>query len=129
MAHLNKQLSRFSGTLDVNHAHTLLEGNTLLNLAARCGAARCCAELLRRGAAVDTADAGGFTPLINAAWRGDAALARALLHAGADACAKGASRGRGPFTAAEWARARGHAALAETLLSAEAQQRTRSSSA
>ncbi len=117
--HLRTLLARFPGPLDVNHAQSVMEGNTLVNLAARCGALRCVKELCANGASLDAADVGGFTPLINAAWRGDAPMARWLLAAGADAAARGSSQGRGPATAAEWAHARGHTKLAEELQAAQ----------
>ena len=115
-APLRALLSRFAAPLDINHNHSLLEGNTLLNLAARCGALNCVRELHARGAAVDAADWGGFSALINAAWRGDDAMVRWLLQAGADATLRGSSQGRGPFTAAEWALRRGHGNVHAMLL-------------
>ena len=122
VAPLRALLSRFAAPLDVDHAHSIMEGNTLLNLAARCGALNCARELHARGASLDTADWGGFTPLINAAWRGDERLARWLVAAGADATLRGSSQGRGPFTAAEWALRRGHPQLHKLLLQAEERQ-------
>jgi len=83
--------------------------------AARCGAINCVRELHSRGAALDSADWGGFTPLINAAWRGDARMMRWLIDAGADLTLRGSSQGRGPFTAAEWALRRGHPQLLKLL--------------
>jgi len=105
---LRALLNRFAPPLDINHRHTYMEGNTLLCFAARCGAFKCARELHARGALLDTADAGGFTPLINAAWRGDARMARWLCDQGADVTRRGSSQGRGPFNAAEWAEGRGY---------------------
>ena len=118
-APLRALLSRFAGQLDVNHAHSILEGNTLVNLAARCGALKCVAELHARGASLDAADWGGFTPLINAAWRGDERMANWLVDAGANVTLRGSSQGRGPFTAAEWALRRGYEQLHRSLLAVE----------
>ncbi|CAN0424846.1 unnamed protein product [Discosporangium mesarthrocarpum] len=54
-------------SFDVNHRHSIWEGNTLLNFAARCGAIRSASYLISElGAGVDVADDGGFTPLMNA---------------------------------------------------------------
>ena len=122
-APLRALLSRFAAPLNVNHAHSLLEGNTLMNLAARCGALNCVRELHARGAALDAADWGGFTPLINAAWRGDANMVRWLVGAGADLTQRGTSQGQGPFTAAEWAVRRGHGHVYTLLRQAEAARR------
>ena len=122
-APLRALLARFAAPLNVNHSHSLLEGNTLLNLAARCGALNCARELHARGADVDAADWGGFTPLINAAWRGDAHMVRWLVKAGADVTLRGSSQGRGPFTAAEWALRRGHGDVLALLGQAEEPRR------
>ena len=120
---LRALLSRFAAPLNVNHQHSIMEGNTLVNLAARCGALNCVRELHARGASLDAADWGGFTPLINAAWRGDANMVRWLVEAGADVTLRGSSQGRGPFTAAEWALRRGHGHIHSLLCRAEEPRR------
>jgi ankyrin repeat protein len=102
---------------------TVQRGDTLMNLAARCGALNCVRELHARGAALDAADWGGFTPLINAAWRGDANMVRWLVGAGAALTQRGTSQGQGPFTAAEWAVRRGHGHVYTLLRQAEAARR------
>lgn len=119
-----------SGALNINAEHSIMEGNSLANLAARCGALRCLRCLYHDyGADLETADVGGFTPLLNAAWRGDAPMVRWLLEVGADATTRGRSRGAGPASAAEWARVRGYAALADELAAAEASALARKSGA
>jgi len=95
----------------------LMERNTLANLAARCGALRCL-KLLATAflAQLDIPDDGGFTPLINAAWRGDTRMVRWLLSQRVDIAAKGTSLGKGPADAAAWARLRGHDELAAIIV-------------
>ena len=98
-----------------------------LSLAARVGAARCAAELVRRwGAAPGTRDSEcGATPLAEAAYRGNETMTALLLRAGADA--RECSRLRQPdvphdlaMTPAGWADRRGNRAVAEMLRRAEA---------
>lgn len=122
VAHLRKELSCFSASKSdvqfdvVNHQHSLLEGNTLANLSARCGALRCLQELVQNhGSRLDVPDNGGFTPLVNAAWRGDEPMVCWLLARGADVAVRGTSRGRGPADAATWARWQGHDDVAATI--------------
>ena len=115
---IRSELSRVSAAaLDINHRHSLMERNTLANLAARCGALRCL-KLLATAflAQLDIPDDGGFTPLINAAWRGDTRMVRWLLSQRVDIAAKGTSLGKGPADAAAWARLRGHDELAAIIV-------------
>ncbi|CAM9202952.1 unnamed protein product [Ectocarpus sp. 4 AP-2014] len=92
-------------SFNVDHRHGIFEGNTLLNFAAvRCGRRKCVEFILwQMGADTEIADYGGFTPLLNTAWRGDAPLLKILLAAGARLDVKGVSRGVGPFNPLEWA--------------------------
>jgi hypothetical protein len=59
-------------------------GNTLLHLAAGCGALACVRLLLERGADPDPANDRGWTPLHQAGYSGQGALAQLLLARGAD---------------------------------------------
>eukprot|EP00898_Chlorokybus_atmophyticus_P002130 jgi/Chlat1/2918/Chrsp2S04670 len=90
--------------------------NSLLNLASRCSALRCIQELVEVwGADIETSDGDGFTPLLNAAWRGELRICKYLLSKGADVSAKGVYKSRGPFDACEWASIQGHTTLAKEL--------------
>ena len=70
-------------------------------------------------------DAGGFTPLINAAWHGDHKICTYLLQHGADPSAVGSAANAGslvtkaniigPMNAAEWAHWQKHPKLAALL--------------
>ena len=80
----------------------------------------CVTELLRRGANVNLADRGGFTPLMDAAWNGEMNMVIVLLKHGADPRALGHSHFSGGIktterTAAEWARIRGKEEVAEHI--------------
>jgi len=72
---------------------------------------------------IETADRGMFTPLMNAAYRGDKIMVRYLLIRGADRTKLGTSHSsqglahpdfKG-WTAEEWARKRGHHVVAELI--------------
>ena len=64
---------------NVNARSELLEGNTLLNLCTRHGRYACIHFLLKRFSAdVEVADDGGFTPFLNACYRGDLAVVKLL---------------------------------------------------
>lgn len=117
---LRKLLQQFGSQLDVNVQSPIHEANTLLNLAARCGCVKCAKDLLHRwGARVELGDDGGFTPLINAAWRGDGEMVRLLLSFGAETATAGSSKGSAPLTAHGWAVARGHSEVAAQLEEAQ----------
>eukprot|EP00903_Cladosiphon_okamuranus_P020122 g18478.t1 len=89
---------------NVNHRHGIYEGNTLLNFAVRCGRKKCVEFILwRMGADTEIPDCGGFTPVLNTAWRGDLPLLKQLLAAGARVDVQGVSRGVGPHSPLEWA--------------------------
>ena len=88
---------------------TLFEGNTLLNLCARHGLLKCVKLLTEsHGADVNVAEVGGFTPLINAAYRGDGPMCGYLVRQGADRWLRGAERAGRRHTAEYWAFAKGH---------------------
>lgn len=104
----------------VEHQHTLLEGNTLLNFAARCGCIKVSKYLiLSLQASLLTQDVGGFTPLLNAVWRNDRPMVSFLLSLPACDLSylhhKGMSRAEGPFDALEWAQNRNHPQVEELL--------------
>jgi hypothetical protein len=111
---------------DVDHRHTVLEGNTALNLAARCSAV-CTLKMLVTscGADVTIADDGGFTPLANAAWVGCAKAVAWLLSQPTCTLAlittPAASLGEGPFTAEQWAARRGRDRVARMIRDRTAQ--------
>lgn len=70
--------------LDVNHRSATYGGRTLLSIAARLGSPACAKELVDGfGADVDARDDEGWSPLMEAAFRGNEALALFLLDAGA----------------------------------------------
>eukprot|EP00752_Nemacystus_decipiens_P006038 g5451.t1 len=101
-----REVWRGSGrwAFNVNHRHGIYEGNTILNFAVRCGRKKCVEFILwRMGADTEIPDYGGFTPLINTAWRGDLPLLKQLLAAGAKLDVQGVSRGVGPHSPLEWA--------------------------
>jgi len=103
---------------DINHRARLEEQNTVLNLAARNGRHGCVKELLQTyGANTEFPDTGGFTPLINASWRGDLPTVRLLLNHGASLQARGQCRTNevGTKTAEGWAKQRGHHEIADIL--------------
>jgi ankyrin repeat protein len=57
----------------------------------------------------------GFTPLLNAAWRGETTLVKLLLRYGANAQASGVSLNVGPMSAVQWAEHQGHTDTAKVL--------------
>ena len=70
--------------LDVNHRSATYGGRTLLGIASRLGSTLCAKELVQTfDADVDARDDEGWSPLMEAAFRGNEALACALLRAGA----------------------------------------------
>jgi len=132
--------------LDVNHRSATYGGRTLLGIAARLGSPLCAKELVNVfHADVDARDDEGWSPLMEAAFRGNEALALCLLEAGAksegvagarpdaDVAAVGAGvtrRGEvgeaearnqsakssgAARDAAEWANARGNERIAEMI--------------
>ena len=132
--------------LDVNHRSATYGGRTLLGIAARLGSPLCAKELVKTfDADVDARDDEGWSPLMEAAFRGNEALACVLLEAGAtsagvkgarpDAIVRSVGAGVPKKTAgevgnravrrdddetserdaAEWANARGNARIAEMI--------------
>ena len=80
-------------SFDVNTRSELLEGYSLLNLAARYGRYSCIHYLTHSlHADPNTADNGGFTPYLNACYRGDLAIVKLLHHSGARTDALGCLR-------------------------------------
>ena len=70
--------------LDVNHRSVTYGGRTLLGIAARLGSPSCAKELINGfGADVDVVDDEGWSPLMEAAFRGNEVLALFLLENGA----------------------------------------------
>jgi hypothetical protein len=70
--------------LDVNHRSLTYGGRTLLGIAARLGSPSCAKELINGfGADVDVLDDEGWSPLMEAAFRGNEVLALFLLENGA----------------------------------------------
>jgi ankyrin repeat protein len=70
--------------LNVNHRSVTYGGRTMLGVAARLGSLGCATELCERwGAEVNCADVDGWTPLMEAAFRGNEAMAALLLRHGA----------------------------------------------
>ena len=70
--------------LDVNHRSATYGGRTLLGIAARLGSPLCAKELVTFfHADVDARDDEGWSPLMEAAFRGNEAIACCLLEAGA----------------------------------------------
>lgn len=87
-------------------------GNSLLNLAAGCQALECALLLLDRGADPDLANDRGWTPLHQAAYSNQVALAEALLAKGADSRRSAHGEGGTPLIQALfW----GHREAAEVL--------------
>jgi hypothetical protein len=103
----------------VDTACDALDHNTAVNLAARCGCRSAIVYLVEeRGADLSLPDVGGFTPLHNAAWRGDEPIVAFLVGRLTEAeslVRPGWSKGEGPFTPAEWARRRGHEGCARRI--------------
>ncbi len=82
--------SRFEGWLHHFHGHLWRYAHSLMHAAANSGAAArgsaaVAAELLRRGAGANEADAFGGTPLLMAIDSGNAGMVKVLLEQGADA--------------------------------------------
>lgn len=114
---LRKLLERLGDDLRVDHESVTYGRRTLLGVAARLGSVGCARELLshRWRANPCVRDEEGWTPLMESAFRGNEAMAVALLDAGAAASARergardvGKGEIVGPFTAAEWATYRGN---------------------
>ena len=83
----------FTKHFNVNARSDLLEGYSLLNLAARYGRYSCINFILSElNAYPDTEDNGGFTPFLNACYRGDLAIVKLLLSKGASPNAQGCLR-------------------------------------
>ena len=128
--------------LDVNHRSATYGGRTLLGIAARLGSLLCAKELVNVfDADVDARDDEGWSPLMEAAFRGNEALAFSLLDAGATSAGVAGARpdaivlvgvgvtrrgevgnrvakrdGDGAARdAAEWANARGNERIAEMI--------------
>ena len=128
--------------LDVNHRSATYGGRTLLGIAARLGSPLCAKELVNVfDADVDARDDEGWSPLMEAAFRGNEALACCLLEAGATSAGVAGARPdaivlvgvgvtrRGEVgnrvakrdgdgvarDAAEWANARGNERIAEMI--------------
>lgn len=110
---------------DLNYASGVVcERNSILNLAVIHGRHKVVRWLVdTKGANIETADRGNFTPLLNAAWSGDRWLVRYLLRRRCDRSVVGTQhytqgiappgfRGR---TADEWAEKRGHPEVAKLI--------------
>lgn len=81
---LRRALESLQPRLDVNHRSATYGGRTLLGIAARLGSPLCAKELVTFfHADVDARDDEGWSPLMEAAFRGNEALALCLLEAGA----------------------------------------------
>ena len=112
------------------HRLAFFAERSLLFLAAWRGRVRCVRALLDCGASATEADALGCTPLIVAAWAGRAAVVDVLLRApGVDGPHLGVAGeppqssscgGRGPKTAADWARRKGLLHVAAAIEAREA---------
>lgn len=100
------------------------ERNSLLNLAVIHQRHRVVRWLVEtKGADIESADRGNFTPLLNAAWAGDRYLVRYLMQRGANRATVGrfhytkgvAPAGFAGRTAQGWAQEKGHTACARLL--------------
>ena len=81
---LRRALERIPARLDVNHRSATYDGRTLLGIAARLGSPLCAKELVNTfDADVDARDDEGWSPLMEAAFRGNEEIACCLLQAGA----------------------------------------------
>ena len=109
---------------DVNYSSgRVMERNSLLNLAVIQKRTKIVKWLLLdKSANLESADRGGFTPLLNCAWSGDLQLTRFVLARGAKREAVGVTHSSRGFVAgfkghnAEgWARKRGFAELADEI--------------
>ena len=81
---LRRALESLQPRLDVNHRSATYGGRTLLGIAARLGSPLCAKELVNVfHADVDARDDEGWSPLMEAAFRGNEAIACCLLEAGA----------------------------------------------
>src|SRR5262249_36152949 len=74
---------------NVNAASSITGGTALLIAAGRPGAARIVTLLLDKGADPKARDRGGFTPLLRAAFHGDAGTLKVLIARGVDVNARG----------------------------------------
>lgn len=90
---------------NVNWQSVILEGNTLLTIAARGTERVKCMELLMKkyGANIELGDMGGFNPLITAAYHNNLACVKLCLKAGANIFARGKERSGASLTAEHWA--------------------------
>ena len=100
------------------------ERNSMLNMAVIHGRSKIVRWLVEhKKADIECIDRGDFTPLMNAAWKGDKSLVRYLLAKGSDRTKRGrchSSGGLAPptfegHTAEEWARKRGHSDVADLI--------------
>ena len=145
---LRKEFKSLGADLDVNHRFASMRGRTLLGICAAMGRLSCAKELLNAWRRAPTAelhktkhlipqyhmqDTDGFTPLMEAAFRGNETMAIEIMNR-ADTipgCVRGAN-GRGPdgdalrgsrnvgdgdktMNAAEWADFRGNRRLARVI--------------
>jgi len=102
---------------NVNARSDLLEGYSLLNLAARYGRFSCINYLLKKlHADPHTKDDGGFTPFLNACYRGDLAIVKLLLASGASINDCGCLRGGSPQSAWHWAQRSKYPSAAREVL-------------
>lgn len=101
---------------DVDWHGTLVEQNTLITLAARSCHPKTIKYLVEKlGAKIDSADVGGFTPLIMSAYRGNITAVKTCLKLGADIYCSGRLRSGAPMSAEHWAAVKGHKEIFELL--------------
>lgn len=82
---LRRELLALGRDLDVDYAFASVRGRTLLGLCAAMGRLACAKELLRRWRPrCNVADADGFTPLMEAAFRGNEHMAHEIMLARPD---------------------------------------------
>jgi len=128
---LRKMLAALGRELDVNYRSVTYGRRSMLGVAARLGSLGCAKELLRAPwcAATNVADVEGWTPLMEAAFRGNEGMAAALLAAGArDEGFEGSrdfGKGQvvGPHTASAWAEYRGNHRI-KSMITGEPSTRT-----
>lgn len=124
---LRRLLHALGPGLDVNHRSVTYSGRTLLHVAARLGSVGCARELLTTPWRADpnVSDVEGWTPLMEAAFRGNEAMAIELLAHGArdDAFVGSRDMGKGrimgPLSASEWADTRGNHRLKRMITGEE----------